>query len=52
VTLFSGGPLDGSLPDMDLQKLTDIALNFSTTHAARTGGSSVPILSECVRIDF
>jgi len=48
VLVFADGP--ASLPDMDLQKLTDIVLNFSTTYASRQPGT--PVLSECVRIDF
>jgi hypothetical protein len=35
---------------MDLQQLTDIELNFSTTYASRQPGDPEP--SECTRIDW
>ena len=48
VKLFSGG--GGGLPDMDLQQLTDVVLNFSATYVSRQ--VTTPKLSECVKIDF
>ncbi|MCO6449628.1 MAG: hypothetical protein J5I90_02455 [Caldilineales bacterium] len=49
VMLFAGAPQAG-MKDMDLQQLTDIELNFSTTYASRTPGSPQP--SDCTRIDY
>ena len=49
VTLFAGRPQVG-LPDMNLQQLTDIELEISTTYASRARGTPAP--SECVRIDY
>ena len=49
VEVRSGAPQFG-LPDMDLQQLTDIQLQFSTTRAFRQAG--IPTPSDCVRADF
>lgn len=49
VTVYSGAPTAG-YPDMDLQQLDDIQLNFSTTYASRTPGDPQP--QDCVRVDF
>lgn len=49
VLIFAGAPMSG-MSDMDLQQLTDIELNFSTTYASRTPGP--PTASECTRIDY
>jgi hypothetical protein len=48
--LLSGG--GSGLADMDLQRLNDIVLNFSTTYVSRDVPDKVPVLSECVKIDF
>lgn len=42
---------DGILPDLNLQKLTDIELEISTTYATRSSNSQ-PDPASCVRIDF
>jgi hypothetical protein len=49
VLIKAGAPENGMV-DMDLQQLTDIELNFSTTYGNRTPGT--PALSECTRIDY
>ncbi len=49
VLVKAGAPENG-MADMDLQQLTDLELNFSTTYANRTPGN--PVLSECTRIDY
>ncbi len=49
VLVFAGAP-EAGLPDLDLQQLTDIELNFSTTYASRQ--PSTPQPSECTRIDY
>ncbi len=49
VLIFAASPAYG-LSDMDLQKLTDVELKLSITHASRTPGD--PQLSECTRIDW
>lgn len=50
VVINAGSP-DGILPDLDLQKLTDIELEISTTYATRPSNSQ-PDPASCVRIDF
>jgi len=47
--VYSGAPEAGML-NMELQKLTDIEIIFSTTYASREPGT--PQLSECTRIDW
>ena len=47
--VYSGAPEAGML-NMDLQKLTDVEIIFSTTYASREPGT--PQLSECTRIDW
>jgi hypothetical protein len=47
--VYAGAPAAG-LPDLNLQQLTDIELNFSTTYASRQ--PSTPQPSECTRIDY
>ena len=47
--IFAGAPAAG-LSDMDLQKLTDLELKFSTTYPSRTPGTPQP--SDCTRIDW
>jgi len=49
VRVFAGAP-EAGMTDMNLQQLTDIELNFSTTYASRTPGTPQP--SECTRIDW
>jgi hypothetical protein len=49
VQIFAGAP-EAGLSDLDLQHLTDIQLNFSTTRASRTPGAPRP--EDCVRADF
>lgn len=49
VLVFAGAPMSG-MTDMDLQQLTDIQLNFSTTYASRTPGP--PAAGDCTRIDY
>lgn len=49
IEVRAGAPETG-LPSMDLQQLTDIQFQFSTTRASRSPGDPVP--SECVRGDF
>ena len=49
VIVFAGAPVSG-MPDMDLQQLNDIKLNFSTTYASRTPGQPQP--AQCTRIDY
>jgi len=50
VVINAGSP-DGILPDLDLQKLTDIELKISTTYGTRAS-NSLPQPSQCVRVDF
>jgi hypothetical protein len=50
VIIFAASP-NGVLPDMDLQKLTDIELQISTTHATRSSNVQ-PQPSQCVRTDY
>jgi hypothetical protein len=50
VVVYAGSP-DGSLPDLNLQQLTDIELKISTTYATRTSNAR-PQPSQCVRVDF
>ncbi len=49
VMVFAAAPAYG-LSDMDLQRLTDIELKLSITHASRTPGTPNP--SDCTRIDW
>lgn len=49
VLVFAGAPMSG-MSDMDLQQLTDIELNFSTTYASRSPGP--PAAGDCTRIDY
>lgn len=49
VLVYAGAPAAG-LPDLDLQQLTDVELNFSTTYASRQPAS--PQAAECTRIDY
>jgi hypothetical protein len=49
VLVFSGAPASG-MSDMELQKLTDLELNFSIIYASRTPGTPEP--SACTRIDW
>ena len=51
VTISAGAPEAGSR-DMDLLKLTDIELKFSTTRATRAPGEKDPGHPDCVRTDF
>ena len=48
IEIRAGAP-EAGLPSMDLQQLTDIQLQFSTTRASRSPGTPVP--SACVRGD-
>ncbi|MFZ4662408.1 MAG: hypothetical protein ACOYNY_35695 [Caldilineaceae bacterium] len=50
VVINAGSP-DGILPDLNLQQLTDIELEISTTYATRSSNSQ-PDPASCVRIDF
>jgi hypothetical protein len=50
VTITTGSP-DNIIADLDLSKVTDIVLKFSTTRATRTSGTP-PRPAECVRTDF
>lgn len=50
VVINAGSP-DGVLPDLDLQKLTDIELKISTTYGTRAS-NTLPQPSQCVRVDF
>ncbi len=49
VEVRAGAPEVGLLP-LDLQQLTDVELNFSTTFASRAAGNPDP--RDCVRADF
>lgn len=49
VLIFAGAPMSG-MSEMDLQQLTDIELNFSTTYASRSPGP--PAAGDCTRIDY
>jgi len=50
VVINAGSP-DGILPDLNLQLLTDIELEISTTYATRSSNTR-PDPASCVRIDF
>ncbi|MCA9996015.1 MAG: hypothetical protein KDE56_09735 [Anaerolineales bacterium] len=49
--VVSAGSPNGILPDMDLQKLSDIELKISTTYGTRAS-NSLPQPSQCVRVDY
>jgi hypothetical protein len=49
--VISAGSPDGILPDLDLQKLTNIELKISTTYGTRASNTP-PQPSQCVRVDF
>ena len=49
--VISAGSPNGILPDLDLQKLTDIELKISTTYGTRASNTQ-PQPSQCVRVDF
>jgi len=49
--VISAGSPNGILPDLDLQKLTDIELKISTTYGTRASNTP-PQPSQCVRVDF
>lgn len=50
VVIFTGSP-DGSLSDLDVQQLSDIELEMSTTFATRESNQQ-PQPADCVRADF
>ena len=49
--VINGGSPNGILPDLDLQRLTDIELKVSTTYASRSANTQ-PSPSQCVRADY
>ncbi|MEZ4674346.1 MAG: hypothetical protein R2932_08900 [Caldilineaceae bacterium] len=49
--VISAGSPDGILPDLNLQRLTDIEVEISTTYGTRATNSE-PDPAACVRIDF
>jgi hypothetical protein len=49
--VISAGSPDGILPDLDLQQLTDIELQISTTYGTRAS-NTLPQPSQCVRVDY
>ncbi|MCB0127618.1 MAG: hypothetical protein KDE58_35385, partial [Caldilineaceae bacterium] len=49
--VISAGSPDGILPDLNLQRLTDIEIEISTTYGTRATNSE-PDPAACVRIDF
>ena len=54
IIIFAGTPQSSlGLPDMDLQRLTDIQLNLSVTYASRSNDyEGPPPASACARIDY
>ncbi len=54
ITIFAGSPQTSlGLPDMDLQKLTDIELNLSAVYGSRSDSySGPPPAADCARIDY
>ena len=54
IIVFAGTPQANlGLPDMDLQKLTDIQLNLSATYVSRADSyNGPPAPAECTRIDY